>query len=273
MRQRWIGVGAVVVAVAMAAVGCGSSTPAGSIFPKAYGATVGAKTAKLDLNIDVTTRQGHLTSTASGVISFPGRLARLDQTTNVGSRSVPTTEIVDGSDLYVQIPAAAQARLGGKPWLKVSIAQYQSASSGSRDPSQTLSLLEADSSSVTKVGTEKIDGVATTHYRAQVDTAKASARASAAGKRLLSELGSLSGSSTLPVDAWIDHHGMLRQLSYSVTLQHPPAGTPALAGPAFPVTTRVVLGLSHFGTPVTVSPPPADQVSTQSLSSLTGGAL
>lgn len=236
------------VTAAMLATGCGSSTPIGSLFPAAYASTINAKSAKITIAADVKTPKGELTATGSGGIDWGNRQAQLMETTIVpGSTPVSTTEVIDGSDLYVAVPPSARAALGGKPWIKVSLAQFEGSQRGAQDPSQILSVLNAQSSSVTKVGTEPVGGVATTHYRAQVNLAKGVPGASPAAQKLLAQLPALTGSSTLPIDVWIDSAGKPRQLRYSVTLNAPPAGASPSASQAFPETTTVTLGRATTG--------------------------
>ena len=75
-----------------------------------------------------------------------------------------------GSKLYMKLPAAlgGQAIGGGKPWIGIDVAKtLEAAGLGSinpanlqQDPTQTLRLLRASSTSVEKAGTAKIRGVA-----------------------------------------------------------------------------------------------------------------
>jgi hypothetical protein len=253
------------------AAGCGSSTPVGALFPQAYAATMNAKSAKLTMAFEIKTPKGTVTSTGSGAADWGNRRTQLTQTISApGAAPVSVSDVSDGTDFYIQVPPAARPALGGKPWVKLSFAQFVGSRGNSEDPSQILAVLNAQSSSVTKVGTEQIAGVRTTHYRAQLDLSKVAPGAGPAGQKLLAQLPALTGSSTLPVDVWIDATGKPRQLVYSATLKQPPAGASPAASQAFPETTTITLDLSDYGTPVHVTLPPADQVSSQSLPALTG---
>lgn len=260
------------VTAALIGAGCGSSTPIGALFPTAYASTINAKSAKVTIAADIKTPKGAVTSTGSGAIDWGAHQAQLTENTSVPGAAAPAsvTEVIDGTDLYVQLPPAARSALGNKPWFKVSLAQFEGQQGGSQDPSQILSVLNAKSSSVTKIGTEQVGGVSTTHYRAQVDPTKAAPNAGPAARKLLAQLPALTGSPTLPIDVWIDGTGKARQLRYSLTLNKPPAAAPPTASQAFPETTTITLGLSDYGTPVQVNVPPPDQVSTQTLPGLSG---
>jgi hypothetical protein len=111
------------------------------------------------------------------------------------------------------------------------------------------------SSSVTKVGTESVRGAPTTHYRADVDFAKAAAKRGLPAADITA-LEKALGTNTLPVDLWIDGQGAARRLQYHVPL--PKVSTTSAAGQSGELTET--LDLYDFGVPVAVSPPPASQV-------------
>ena len=86
------------------------------------------------------------------------------------------TELLYGSTVYIRSPLfSARA---GKPWVKMASGRPRprrratSPSSGASDPTQVLGYLRSVSTSIQRVGTERVRGVETTHYRAVVDYAK-----------------------------------------------------------------------------------------------------
>ena len=94
-----------------------------------------------------------------------------------------------------------------------------------------------------------MDGVATTRYRATVDLRRVIARSPAATRaavrRLYDRVIAALGSSTFPLQVWIDGSGRPRRIAYSISL-----------------TTGVTLSLncvvSAYGVPVKLKlPPPA----------------
>lgn len=276
-RGRTTGWVAAAATVAVIVTGCGSSGstsatnaagPAGeqAVLSTAYRRVVSAKSAKMNLNVSVNSAGKATVVTGSGAFDWARRLGQM--TVQPAGQPTSLTEILDGSALYIQVPGPAAAQLG-KPWLKLDLSGT-STSGAYNDPAQTLAVLESSSSGVTNLGPQVIGGVPTTHYRAQVDPTKAAANAPASAKKLLAQLPALTGGATFPVDAWIDAQGRPRQVSYTITLQKPPAGSPPAAAQAFPETTAMTMDLSDYGTPVNVTVPPPDQVSTQTIPGLTG---
>jgi hypothetical protein len=115
----------------------------------------------------------------------------------------------------------------------------------------------------TRVGTAKVNGVATTRYRVQVDLKRAAQRsAKGTAKRSIDRLiASLGGPATLPVDVWIDGDHLVRR-------QHVEYGaTAAGARSAFDITTDY----TAYGTTLDAKPP-ADGDTFDGLASLKAAA-
>ena len=157
---------------------------------------------------------------------------------------------------------------GHKPWVsvnldKVSQARFGaslsqlSALSGS-NPAQALSQLATVSSQVTRTGAATIGGVPTTGYRAEVNLTKVAARVAAkagakAAQAVRQEARAL-GTSTIPVQIWVDAHHLVRQVRYQLPI--PAAST---GGPAGTGTATATITFSSYGVPVHLTPPPASQ--------------
>jgi hypothetical protein len=116
-----------------------------------------------------------------------------------------------------------------------------------QNPSDWLSRLQSQGE-FSKVGTETLNGVETTHYHGTVDLRKAAANSPAADA--LQRILDLGAPSEYPIDVWIDDQGYVRQYqsSYDETL----------GGNTMSTTTKVEM--SDYGTQVAISPPPADEV-------------
>jgi hypothetical protein len=147
-----------------------------------------------------------------------------------------------GPTMYLNAPGLTGAD-GGKPWVQVGLAQYDQkegtsglGSLSTGDLSQILGVLRQHSSSVTKLGSATIDGVATTHYRAMLTGTYTSTSSSGAP---------VSGTASWPVDVWVDGQGRLSQLRLQL--------------PFFGIEMSNTVTLSDYGSPVSVTPPPADQ--------------
>jgi hypothetical protein len=137
------------------------------------------------------------------------------------------SELIKNPYVYVSVPTGASASVtGGKAWIRANLAGYTQAlgapnpfESSEGRPMQTLSMLDA-SGNVTTLGTEDVRGVTTTHYHALVDVAHYAATAPPAQRAALRQytqsLEQITGSSSLPVDVWLDAQGRVRRFSMAI---------------------------------------------------------
>jgi hypothetical protein len=191
----------------------------------------------------------------------------------LGLPGPPLDAVFDNATVYEKFPAAMGAALPpGKSWVKVDLASAGQSAGASGlgqaqtgDPSQTLDFLRGTSGAVDRVGTEDIRGTQTTHYRTTVDLKKAADQSPGARDAINSTI-KLLGSSTQPLDAWIDGQGRVRRIHYAVDLSKSKATT---STPGAPTSATFTLDLFDFGVPVQATVPPADQVA--DVSALSGG--
>ena len=172
---------------------------------------------------------------------------------------ISVTEILVGSSVYMQLPAAEEGALAPTPWVTAQLGAVSSASgfsfspTGDASPSDALGLLRG-AGAVSEVGSETIRGVATTHYHAVIDLNRypsavpASLRAAAAENS--ARLERLTGQSTLPLDVWIDANGLVRRLALDLSVCSS-AGT---------VAATMSMDLYDYGRQPAVTPPPASEV-------------
>jgi hypothetical protein len=187
----------------------------------------------------------------------------------------PIDAVFDNATVYEKFPPALAASLPkGKSWVKVDLAtagktvsvDLQGLSQNAAgDPSQTLDYLRGASDDIKKVGTEDVRGTQTTHYQAVLDLNKAAAQSPRASEAIKSTI-KLLGTSTQPIDVWVDAEGRVRRMKYTVDLSKSKVAStnPAAAG-----SVAFTLDLFDFGVPVQATLPPADQV--VDISALTGG--
>ena len=154
-----------------------------------------------------------------------------------------------GGTSYAKIPATANR--SGKPWVAVSatsnnsIAKSLATGVGVADITGSLSViprLVAGASALQDKGNDSVDGVPAEHYTMKIDPTKPSG--SAGIDSLLHAL----GSSPVTVEVWVD--AQTRPVKLVIDI--------ALGSASFPVTVVV----SRFDAPVTITAPPAEQVST-----------
>jgi len=219
-------------------------------------------------SFDLTKGVGQLTATVPSLSSLSG------------SGSQDSLDIVsDGSNLYVNVPALSSLT-GGKSWVETSASGLTSlagSTAGSlplsflTDPSQVLGSLGSSGSPVTKVGTVELHGESVTEYRtsisvAQIASKEAQSPTSSSAPGALGKALQDLGVPSLPVTAWVGSDGLLRQLSVSVDLSHASLSgllgslASGSAGSSARSSFDLTMGLSHYGEPVSVSVPPASEV-------------
>ncbi|MDE3085429.1 MAG: hypothetical protein KGJ77_01575 [Acidobacteriota bacterium] len=226
------------------------------------GASTGSSSSA-DRPIDVTI-SGH------GMFSFAQKTG--DMTVDVPSLGTsPATSIEVrriGQDIYLKSPKLSQVA-GGKTWVHVNLSQYLQSQGQSQsgsplgglsqglsdgDPTEILALLKQLGAQVTEVGPGQVDGVATIEYQGVLDLSGGTT-----GSTLISpQIAQGFGLTSIPVDVWVDGQGRARRVSTSLSI--------------FGITIKAQEQLGSFGTPVSVSAPPADQVADGS-GLLQGGQL
>jgi hypothetical protein len=162
-------------------------------------------------------------------------------------QNLAMNEVIEGTTFYVSSPAFAGKLPAGKTWVKADLAQLGKStginysSLMSQSPTQILGKLQA-AGSVRSLGTETIDGVATTHYQVtKIDISKLPQ----GGK-----IQALAHPTYGPVDVWIgnsDGYVYRESLSFSYSVQ----------GQSASMTMRV--DLSKFNEAVTATVPPASK--------------
>lgn len=204
-----------------------------------------AGSAKFEQKTVATVSGRELTTTTSGAFDPAHKLATIEVSVAAGGRAQSIQERLVGDALYVTDPQAPDS------FYKMSVADLVGTSLGSgADPTAGFQALKAASADVTKVGSEQVRGVATTHYKGTFDENAALAKVSGATKDLLTAAFKGSDVSAVPFEAWVDDQGRLRRTVQTLTIS--PAGAP--------VTSRSTIEVYDFGTSVSVSAPPAAQV-------------
>jgi hypothetical protein len=181
----------------------------------------------------------------------------------VGAQAGRMTEVYDYPSVYLTGSLFAGQLPNGATWVKVDLQRAgeangidlqaeQQAQQG--NAANILQYLRAASDTVQRLGTERIGGVATTHYRAQLDPQRYADALRAEGKadaadsieRTL-ELGAGSG----PMDVWLDRRHLVRRAAVTFSMASTSGQT---------IQTSMVMELTDFGVRVAAQPPPASQV-------------
>ena len=173
---------------------------------------------------------------------------------------------------YVNLGTLGSQQTAGKQWLKIDLSSLGNFPGGAGslssltkvnqnvDPADQLKLL-LTSGDLKRVGTETVDGVKSTHYAGTVDTAKV-VQQYAGGNLTTEDLNKLkdalaqSGVTSEHIDLWLSNAGLPVEVKLSATS----------------TTVGKIASDLHFsdwGRPVSITPPPADQV--VDISQLGGG--
>ena len=167
-------------------------------------------------------------------------------------QSIQMQEVLDGTTIYMGSPLFAKD-MGGKKWVKLDLAElgkvqgFDMTSLMTRNPAHAIEQLKA-AGTVTKVGTETIDGAATTKYRVtNLDISKLPQGA---------KIKALGHPKYGPIDVWIgDANGYIYRETMSIGFT--PAASSGMGGQSVKMT--MVVNLSKFGEAVHVTIPPASE--------------
>ena len=271
MHKR-IGLIAGAAAIGLAAVaGCTSSGGSGNAGGSANGGSSAVQLSPVAyIKAALTKASNDKTVHVKGTINSDGISGTMDaqeqfspdleMSMTMSSPQFNISEIMVGDTIYMKMPQLS-SMLGGKPWAEFKLSAmdgslgstFQSLldSAKNTDPTQQLQPLLA-SGDVHKVGTETVDGVQADHYSGTVDPATAF-DSSAAAKNLtpdqIAQLKSLmksGGVTSESIDVWVASTGLPVRESITAT---------ASSG-AF----KMDMHMSDWGKPVSISAPPADQV-------------
>jgi hypothetical protein len=177
--------------------------------------------------------------------------------------------------MYMRLPALTKVIPGGKPWIKMDLNAIGSKAGidlsqftqFTNDPSRMIDWLRAASGDVTTIGTEKVDGVQTTHYRATVDLDKypdlVPAAQRDAMRKAVDSLEKATHVSEFPMHVWVGKDdGLVRRVSTVLTQ--------TIQGQTVNVVTTE--RFYDFGSPVDIALPSDDQVTDlTALATGTGG--
>jgi hypothetical protein len=151
-------------------------------------------------------------------------------------------EIFSGSSIYLQSGPAS--------WTRTTLPAYAQSSGLSQNPASTLDYLRA-AGTVSDLGPDTVDGVATVRYQALVDLNRlASLEPGGQNAQTIATIEQATGSSTLPIDAWIDSSHLVRRLSLSLPITRD----------GVTIDESVTIDFLSYGAQAAPSPPPADEV-------------
>jgi hypothetical protein len=136
----------------------------------------------------------------------------------------PMVAVQDGLTMYMSSPAFSTMLPSGKRWMKIEVSEFGaeplSGQVDAVDARAILSQLESVGGNPQAVGREKVRGVGTTHYTAELDPALPAEQLREAGNDLAADV--LEGQDELAtVDVWIDREGLIRRTAMQTAFQLP----------------------------------------------------
>jgi hypothetical protein len=169
--------------------------------------------------------------------------------------------VQDGDVVYMRFPVVSSELPAGKSWVRMdageaggaqgfNFSQLQDATSN--DPRKMLEFLRAATGGIETVGREELRGVSTTHYRATVDMAEYEKLVPADQRSMTEDLLEQTALGEVPVDVWLDDHGLVRQVEMSFAATQPGTTETAEGSMRFE--------LYDYGKAIDVELPPADEV-------------
>jgi hypothetical protein len=232
----------------LAACGGGSKSSGkpSNMTPVAYIKSSAARTAQtpsehVTLKGSLTVGTTLVTIDGTGDFDNAGKRGSMHADFSAGGLSGTLDEVLDGTTIYLQSPLLTSNLPKGKTWLKLDL--RKAAPKGvdlsaltTQSPTRLLSQLQA-AGNVTTVGSETINGAATTHYRAKLDLSK------------LPKVAALAKATYAPLDIWIGKDdGYVHRMHLAYTLKVANASAQSIA---------VTVDFSDFGKSVSVSVPAA----------------
>ncbi|WP_243712755.1 hypothetical protein [Actinomadura sp. 6K520] len=281
-RRLVVAAGGTAVSAALLLTGCGGGgtgttenmqLSASQALLKASEKTGEADTFKADLTVTGTGQGGSGEIRADGQFQLRPTLqfsAKLDEFSR-GGKSVPGAQgqaLYTGNVLYAKVPQLAQFVSGGKPWVKIDVNQAAQHTGfdiqgligqvQKVDPAEQTKMFTG-SKDARRVGTEKVDGVETTHYTGTVTVQDALNRLDAESREKVRKwLPAEKANHKINFDLWTDGENLPRKLVSKMNGEQGETGT-------------VTVLYSDYGKSFKVNPPPSDQVGELSIAGLLGG--
>ncbi len=267
---------AVIAGLAFLLFGSGG-TELGSPIAQAATLSSSAPGYRLHMSLQLTSSalDGPISATGSGVIDLRDHATSMSMSMNLGSDPQVTSQlggsdidaniIIVGTTAYVKFPSALMSSLPGASgkWFKVDLAKLAGVpglsslgtSPSTADPSETLESLRSVSGSIVDFGQARVDGFATTHYRAFLSASRLlgslPASEQSLAKPALSILQQALPGGDFPEDVWIDAHHLVRRVQTTLDMDLPGGQN---------IQETVTVDLGDYGPQVPPVAPPASKV-------------
>ncbi len=247
-----------------------SSAAASEAIAKAVTQSLNEQSADMSLDIQISAAGMSEHVTANGAFDFTTHSGTITVNVPAGNEQISEQVIEDGSTVYVSMPPQVGQLLPGKSWVSVDASTFASGNDGGlgsgfnglEDPAALLHQLQTQGDPVNSLGPTTYDGTSVSGYSVTIPLSQ-----------LEKDLGQLPtddrqlASGLLPPSitekVYIDRNGLLRGLVVPVSL--------SLAGHTLSETVQ--MSYTNYGTVVSVTVPPANEVATlQQLEAADGGS-
>jgi hypothetical protein len=258
-RQRRVLVAVSVIAV-LAIVGgvltavIGSPPNADAAVISAVDHALGDKTALVSLNENLTTAGKSVTFSGTGAFDFSQDALQVDLGGSVDGQSVNVDALYLGGVVYENIAGISQL-VPGKKWLSLNVSSLTknapTTAGLANDPVAALSALAQQGATVVDLGPSTVDGQSVEGYSVTFNPATIQSEIQKAKlpSWMQSAVSSIAVNSTS--EKVFLNGDSLVQVSVATSVNSSAAGT---------VTLNESMDLSDYGTPVTITAPPAGQV-------------
>lgn len=216
-----------------------------------------AKTAKVEMRIDVSSGGQKVTSKAEGIIDFKNQAAKMDL--EILGEKVQEV-IVDGA-LYMKLPGAEWTKTDLDDFRRMAGINPDNVATSNNDPVQQMDALK-DLEDVEFVADEKVKGVPAKHYRGYTDVVEQSrqlAKGDPQAEAVSELLASVLADPKLATDVWIDEEGRATRISTTFRYDWGKAAAthPELAAAAQLGTMTMKFQMDYFdwGAPVDIEAP------------------
>ncbi len=275
-----LGALAALVTGGVAVSGCGASA---TLDPVARAAEVSSQQAGARISLTMRLAspalpRGGFSVTANGYVDERNRSGEM----SMDLSNIPGASALSGGGagavrmifqypvIYMNMPFLAGKLPEGKTWMKLDLTKAaqsagidlsQLSSLNQTDPTQFLEYLRASSGGVAVVGSESVDGVPTTHYRATLKLSNILGRLpsneQAAAKAALEKL---AAGGAIPVDVWVDVQGRVRRIQLSIGASVPTGTSGGVAGATTSIGGTTTIDFTSYGPVPQIILPPAGEV-------------
>lgn len=251
----------------------GGKTRADGIVLLAAAKTQEAGSSKIAMTADINSAGQAITMTGEGAFDYKRQVGEM--VLKLKGAQIPAAfsgyemRIVQQT-IYMKFPASfAQFAPGLKQWVRISASDVAARGGagfpgvgtfGNQDPTSAIAFMNG-AHDVRSEGTAKVRGVETTHYTMTINLKDVLAKLSEAQRKSYGDSLTKMGVTELPMQAWVDAQGRARRISFTMDLSKTAKGSAVPASAPKSGAMTITMDLYDFGTPVTVTAPPAGQVS------------